>query len=155
MTLTKGNLILTISQAWLLLLLEKSKMYTQSCAQEHANIIMVSFILLKYINFCSRQFGIILMMKFVSLSFYGLANMMISGSVIINYQKKNEESMHIKSIVLLFSIGLLFFLLQCLRLRFFFFISKQIYLYDCKEFQSLRKCIAFCYPFSEETAHIM
>lgn len=154
MTLTKGNLILTISQAWLLLLLEKSKMYTQSCAQEHANIIMVSFMLLKYINFCLRQFGITLMMKFVSLSFYGLANMMISGSVIINYQKKKLRE-HIKSIVLLFSIGLLFFLLQCLRLRVFFFISKQIYLNDCKEFQSLRKCIAFCYPFSEETAHIM
>lgn len=32
------------------------------------------------------------MMKFVFFSFYGLVNMMISGLVIINYLKKNEES---------------------------------------------------------------
>lgn len=153
MTLTKGNLILTISQAWLLLLLEKSKMYTQSCAQEHANIIMVSFILLKYINFCSRQFGIILMMKFVSLSFYGLANMMISGSVIINYQKKMKRA-HKKYCLIVFYRAVIFSA-AVFKVTGFFFISKQIYLYDCKEFQSLRKCIAFCYPFSEETAHIM
>lgn len=137
MTLTKGNLILTISQAWLLLLLEKSRMYTQSCAQEHANIIMVSFMLLKYINFCSRQFGTTLMMKFVSLSFYGLANMMISGSVIINYQKKKLRE-HIKSIVLLFSIGLLFFLLQCLRLRFFFSFPNR---YICMIVKSFSPCV--------------
>lgn len=106
MTLTKGNLILTISQAWLLLLLEKSKMYTQSCAQEHANIIMVSFILLKYINFCSRQFGIILMMKFVSLSFYGLANMMISG----HYQlpKKKIKRAHKKYCLIVFYRAVIF-----------------------------------------------
>lgn len=108
MTLTKGNLILTISQAWLLLLLEKSKMYTQSCAQEHANIIMVSFMLLKYINFCSRQFGITLMMKFVSLSFYGLANMMISGSVIINYQKKKIKRAHKKYCLIVFYRAVIF-----------------------------------------------
>lgn len=154
MTLTTGNLILTISQAWLLLLLEKSKMYTQSCAQEHANIIMVSFILLKYINFCSRQFGIILMMKFVSLSFYGLANMMISGSVIINYQKKKMKRAHKKYCLIVFYRAVIFSA-AVFKVTFFFFISKQIYLYDCKEFQSLRKCIAFCYPFSEKTAHIM
>lgn len=154
MTLTKGNLILTISQAWLLLLLEKSKMYTQSCAQEHANIIMVSFMLLKYIHFCSRQFGIILMMKFVSLSFYGLANMMISGSVIINYPKKKMKRAHKKYCLIVFYRAVIFYA-AVFKVTFFFFISKQIYLYDCKEFQSLRKCIAFCYPFSEETAHIM
>lgn len=136
MTLTKGNLILTISQAWLLLLLEKSKMYTQSCAQEHANIIMVSFMLLKYIHFCSRQFGIILMMKIVSLSFYGLANMMISGSVIINYPKKWRE--HIKSIVLLFSIGLLFFSAAVFKVTVFFSFPNR---YICMIVKSFSPCV--------------
>lgn len=35
MTLTKGNLILTISQAWLLLLLEKSKLCTRTRKHYH------------------------------------------------------------------------------------------------------------------------
>lgn len=61
------------------------------------------------------------MMMCVILSFYGLANIMRSGSNIINHKKKIiiEEST-IRSIVLLFSIGLLYVLLERLRLRFFF-----------------------------------
>lgn len=137
MTLTKGNLILTISQAWLLLLLEKSKMYTQSCAQEHANIIMVSFILLKYINFCSRQFGIILMMKFVSLSFYGLANMMISGSVIINYQKKKMKRAHKKYCLIVFYRAVIFSAAVFKVTGFFSFPNR----YICMIVKSFSPCV--------------
>lgn len=137
MTLTKGNLILTISQAWLLLLLEKSKMYTQSCAQEHANIIMVSFILLKYINFCSRQFGIILMMKFVSLSFYGLANMMISGSVTINYQKKKIKRAHKKYCLIVFYRAVIFSA-AVFKVTFFFSFPNR---YICMIVKSFSPCV--------------
>lgn len=136
MTLTTGNLILTISQAWLLLLLEKSKMYTQSCAQEHANIIMVSFILFKYINFCSRQFGIILMMKFVSLSFYGLANMMISGSVIINYQKKMKRA-HKKYCLIVFYRAVIFYA-AVFKVTFFFSFPNR---YICMIVKSFSPCV--------------
>lgn len=136
MTLTKGNLILTISQAWLLLLLEKSRMYTQSCAQEHANIIMVSFILLKCINFCSRQFGIILMMKFVSLSFYGLSNMMISGSVIINYQKKMKRA-HKKYCLIVFYRAVIFSAAVFKVTGFFSFPNR----YICMIVKSFSPCV--------------
>lgn len=151
MTLTKGNLILTISQAWLLLLLEKSKMYTQSCAQEHANIIMVSFMLLKYINFCSRWYYIddeVCISQLLRLSEY-------DDKWFGHYQlSKKMKRAHKKYCLIVFYRAVIFSA-AVFKVTVFFFISKQIYLYDCKEFQSLRKCIAFCYPFSEETAHIM
>lgn len=70
------------------------------------------------------------MMMRVILSFYGLANIMRSGSNIINHNKKKiiEEST-IRSIVLLFSIGLLYVLLERLRLRFFFHFQTDVFVW--------------------------
>lgn len=48
------------------------------------------------------------MMKIVSLSFYGLANMMISGSVIINYPKKMKRA-HKKYCLIVFYRAVIFF----------------------------------------------
>lgn len=148
MTLTKGNLIPTISQAWLLLLLEKSKMCTRTRKHYHGLFYIIKVykflftIVWYYIDdeVCISQ---LLRLSEYDDKWFG------------HYQLSNKMKRAHKKYCLIVFYRAVIFSAAVFKVTVFFFISKQIYLYDCKEFQSLRKCIAFCYPFSEETAHIM
>lgn len=66
------------------------------------------------------------MMKFVSLSFYGLANMMISGSVIINYPKKKMKRAHKKYCLIVFYRAVIFSA-AVFKVTFFFHFQTDIF----------------------------